>query len=366
MKFSINTNDIKKLLPLLTRISGKDKTTDIGDKILITANTSISFQALNLESGLNSIIPGKIEQPGEVLLTGSVLEGVILGMISKNISFSLKDTNVLISNDTSESLVKKLSYDGFPQIPNMSTKKISVNVQSLLSGFRMTMHAASQSIIHPEYTGLCVLNEKNTLYIVATDGHRLAETRFNSVYKQSFSTIIPLTNISIISKFLDIISNTHIEVDLIIDDSGIHIVTETDHLYSRVINSQFPTYKEIIPKTSDVQVVMLKSDLLSFFKKARIFVSSKYNTITMTTKENNLYLEASNDDVGETKDIVPAEIKGEMSSCTFNYKYINDAISVIEDEKVIFEFNKDYSKPLIISGYNTKIFKSLIMPSFIQ
>ena len=366
MMFSTSVESLKNITTLMTRVSGKDNTTDLGDKILLTVDSAISLRAINLESGVECGISGTIEREGEVLLTGSVFAGVVAGLVSTNVSITLKENNVVISSDTSVSSIRSLSYDGFPAIPAIKQTPISLEVQSLMSGFRMVVHASSQSVVHPEYTGVCVIIEKKTLYLVATDGHRLAEARFSTDYENDFSVIIPLTGVSVFNRFLEMVSKQNTIINFVVDESGVHLYNQTSHIYSRVINSQFPAYREIIPQTTDTQVIVLKSDLFSFFRKAHLFSSNKHNTVDFAIEKNTLSLTASNEDVGETKDSIPAEVNGNPLQCMFNYRYINDVLSHIDDDRILLEFSQESSKPLIISGADTKIFKSLIMPSFTQ
>ena len=67
-------------------------------------------------------------------------------------------------------------------------------------------------------------------------------------------------------------------VSLQLDDSQITVSGEgvrsgTVRYISRVVDGQFPNYKEIIPKKSTTEATVLKSDFAEVLRKARILLT---------------------------------------------------------------------------------------------
>ena len=63
----------------------------------------------------------------------------------------------------------------------------------------------------------------------------------------------------------------------------------------------------------------------------------KSNAIKVDIADGSLVLSASNPDLGEAKDEVKIEYKGEALSLGFNARYLIDALNAMSGEKVVFE-----------------------------
>jgi DNA polymerase-3 subunit beta len=69
----------------------------------------------------------------------------------------------------------------------------------------------------------------------------------------------------------------------------------------------------------------------------------------------------SNPDLGEAREEVEIQYKGRPIEVGFNYKYLLDILSVVEDEILNLELKDDVS-PCLIRSEIDKGFMSLVMP----
>ena len=213
---------------------------------------------------------------------------------------------------------------------------------------------------------VCIYTQTKTLFILLLlTGYALLSVVLLLIVIVQFSAFVPIGNIPIIDRFLNTVSKQEEYVSLSCNESGFHIYTKNSHLYSRVIDTDFPDYKKIIPDSFTSDISILKNDLLSFFKKARFFVANDNKTVDVSVKDSSMILRAFNSDIGETIDTIPVDINGSEFKNTFNYEFIYHALSSINDERVLFRF-AGVDKPLVISGYDSKNFTALIMPSVVQ
>lgn len=134
------------------------------------------------------------------------------------------------------------------------------------------------------------------------------------------------------------------------------------YLTSRVVDGIFPDYKQIIPKNSNTQVIVLKQDLLNALKIANIF-SDKFNqtTFSINPSEKIFEIQSKNNDVGENNSIVTATLSGDEVVANFNYKYIVESFNSIHADSVSLDLSGN-NKPMIIKPISDASFMYLVMP----
>ena len=118
-----------------------------------------------------------------------------------------------------------------------------------------------------------------------------------------------------------------------------------------------------MPENFDATITVLKGDITNFLKKARLF-ADKLNKIAMQIQdEKNLSLTLSNETVGTTKNTIPAVIQGNIETVPpFNYKFIQDALSVILDDRITLSIVNDKTKPMMIRGAEETACTAIVSP----
>jgi DNA polymerase-3 subunit beta len=188
----------------------------------------------------------------------------------------------------------------------------------------------------------------------------LAEKKVKAKRLADFgSVLIPFKNVTEIIK---IFGDNKEEVEMSFTKNQVSFRFGGTYLVSRVIDGIFPDYKQIIPKESKTEVVVLKQDLINSLKIANVF-SDNFNQISLKTspKDKILELKTKNSNVGESINKLDAVVEGEDVSMNFNYKYIVDCFQSIDSDSLTITFNGP-SKPMIIKGGSDKSFLYLVMP----
>ena len=232
--------------------------------------------------------------------------------------------------------------------------------KDFLEGVRSVWYAASVSSMKPELSSVFLTHNEDEVVFVATDSFRLAEKKIRVKKLQKFSDIlIPVKNIIDIIKILDGLGD---EVLVQISEDQIALQLEGVYITSRLVEGNFPDYKQIIPKETKTTIKILKQDLLSGLKTANIF-SDRFNKITFHIEPQNkkLSLKTKNSDVGENTTIINASLSGDDIVMNFNNKYIIDSLQSIPSDSVKLTFSGD-SKPMIIQRSTDQSFLYLAMP----
>ena len=89
--------------------------------------------------------------------------------------------------------------------------------------------------------------------------------------------------------------------------------------------------------------------------------NERTNIVKMAVDNGNMSLAANTPDVGDSKDVVEVLYEGDPLSIAFNYKYVLDALRVIESDDVRMETNGSLS-PTIFKGKEENGYLCLVMP----
>jgi DNA polymerase III subunit beta len=346
------------------RVAGKHVTLPVLSCLQLDAkNNELIIRSTNLDLGLEITIPAKVEEDGIVAVPANILTSFISGAsrTDKGVKITTKDANILVEASHSRGTIKTMPADDFPSIPKVSDgTSFTVNAADFVKGLKSVWYSASVSGIKPELSSVYIYSEDTTVIFAATDSFRLAEKRVKMKKNGEFGQIlIPFKNIPEIIRIFEQVRD---DISVAFNKNQISFEYKGIYLISRVIDGVFPDYKQIIPKQSTTEVVVLKQDLIDGLKVSHIF-SDKFNQITIVVdpKAKEFSLKTKNADVGENTHNLDAAIEGDPITINFNYKYITDCFQSIESDSVSLLFN-GLNRPLVIHPATDKSFTYLVMP----
>jgi DNA polymerase-3 subunit beta len=362
MKFECEFEKIKNSISQVERITGKNLTLPILSSVLfIASGKSLKLRATNLSIGIEVEIPAKVEKEGIVAIPGGVLANIFANVFqNENISFEGEDGNLLVKTKKSKIKLKGQLADDFPTIPIITGKTIEIENKKFIEGIKSVYYSSSLSDIKPEISSVYIYSDEDNLVFVSTDSFRLAEKKIKiKGIEEIPGILVPFKNIpEIIRVFGDIKG----EIKICLNKNQIAFSSGNIYLTSRIIDGAFPDYRQIIPKESTTEAVILKQDLLNALKLSNIF-SDKFNQVNLSIKPKDKVFELSskNNDIGENTTQLDAAISGESIELGFNYKYFLDCFQSINTDSVLIKLNQP-SKPMVIRGNGDSSFTYLIMP----
>lgn len=362
MKFETVVEKIIPLIEASDRVTARNATLPILNTILlIVANKVLKIRATNLSLGVEFELPIKTDTEGVVAVDGKTLYG-FLSTLSKNakINFELKETVLHINSNTNKTTIKTFPYEDFPTLPPVSGSTFKLPKKEFLRGVKSTAFAAATSDIKPEIASIYIVGDKQTITFAATDSFRLAEKKESVSKPVEFESILlPLKNSVEIVRILEDIDG---DIETTMGENQVSFKSNSVYITSRIVHGSFPNYSEIIPKTFETEVVVLKQDLLTTLKGATIF-SDKFNQVTLSVSPSSKKIEciAKNTDVGEFSGDIAGTINGEDVSVAINQKYLIDSLTVIPQDSVAIGLNGS-NKALVVRAASDQSFTYLLMP----
>jgi DNA polymerase-3 subunit beta len=129
-----------------------------------------------------------------------------------------------------------------------------------------------------------------------------------------------------------------------------------------VIEGTFPDYKQIIPKESKTETVLLKQDLMNSLKLSHVLSDTFHQIVFhIVPGDGTFELSTKNSTVGENRVSLQATLTGEDLVISFNYKYLMDCFQSIESDSVSLSF-QGVSRPVLVKGVGDPSFSYIVMP----
>jgi DNA polymerase-3 subunit beta len=363
MNISIEKRIFSEAVRIVARFAErKNATLPVLSSILIIAgDEGIKMRATNLEVGIDLKLEGEVTTNGVVAVPATILQQIASSLTQEG-RIILEHTGDIISltSGMGKSSIKTVPYDDFPSIPFPENPKNRIVLSGILlrSLFVSIASCASSSMVRPELASVYLSIEGGVLTAVATDSFRLAEKK------------IPLSNKGTQGKFL-IPEKNALEIAQALPDDDI-IISFDDHqcafvgnmgmIVSRLTNAVYPDYRQIIPKESIVEAVVLRKDFESALKRTTIFSDSFQKVrISFNPKKNTFSFFARNIDIGESAETLSAHISGSALDLSFNHRYLSAALPLTSAESISL-LAAGIGRPLIIKGVGDTSFMYLVSP----
>lgn len=372
MKFITLVENLKKAVILAERITSKNITLPILSNVLIETNKNqIHLKATDLEIGAEINVSGKTEKEGKVVIPAKTFSDFLNSLPEEKIILEAKENNLKVESGKFKTIFQGYLSEDFPIIPQIKTDKfIEIEKGLLKEGLEQVILSVGYSTNFPELTSVLFKIEQEGLKLVGTDRYRLAvktipSEKIKTNLKEDFEVLVPLRTIQEVLKMLAEKLEDESEIITISPDPNqIQFATENVRLISRLINAEYPNFKDAIPTNFENQVILKRTDLKEAIKVIGIF-SGKVNEVKFrfNPSKKEVVLEAQDPTLGQSETLLDSvEIKGNPLDIAFNYRFFLDGLEASRGEEVFIGLNKENS-PVLMRGKEESNFLYVLVPS---
>ena len=378
MRFTVKTANLREAIAKVERVVSKQTTLPILGNILIsTENGRMAVSATNLEIAIKTYVGAKIEEEGNLTVPARIING-FLGTIKDDVIEGTKiDDDLEITSENHKIRIKGIDAKDFPIIPEMPKQSFfNLNAVDFTKAAASVLVSVAHNDTRQELNGVFIKLEEDSLVMAATDSFRLSEA-IVGLDKKSISEEYRLfmdKNPSIIIPGLTLAELQRIagteELSFTVDQNQLFIKSNSVKLISRLINGNYPEYRQILPQSFDVTVMIDKEQLVNAIKIASLVASNQNGEVHLSSSEDkkSVIVSSQSIDTGENISTIPAEIDGPGFEVIFNCRYILDGlgIALLDSSKVFLKLNQQKS-PVILKAVDDKVkekdgFSYVIMP----
>ncbi len=376
MKAVCTYENLKNALQETEFATSKSATLSILNNILIeTDGGQLCLSATNLEIGIVKKIQAKVDEPGKIVVSASLL-GSFLTALRGTDHISISVSGLILTLKSGAHIAKINGYDveDFPIIPQSSEQDMmELSLAQFKNSIAKVLNFTSKTETRVELTGVFMSFDENTVCSVATDSFRLGEmcvpvgdlvtksTDHNSITDGSRQIILPQQLCSYIGK----LSDNHKTIQCSIEENHLFLVCNDLYITARLIDGAYPDYKQIIPTSAITNVVIRKDALLEAMKVTTVFTGRESGEIHFDISEGKLKITTRQQEIGENTTELDVKLIGDAQNIVLNPRFVIDGVGKISAENINIAINGN-AAPVVFRGYDDDKFASdytyIVMP----
>jgi DNA polymerase-3 subunit beta len=338
-------------LPILTHI----KLEALGSQLRLTAT--------DLEVGIEATIPASISEEGSIALTAKTFAEIVSKFPNADIEMSTNGNpqEVTLRCQRSKFTLRGLPAAEFPELPKPAVgDPVSLKADELLKGIRQTLFACGgedKAVI----SGLFVSLKEGNLELVATDGYRLAWRQAKVSNEASeLAVVVPKRAMDELARQLGALGEGEVQVS--VSNNQIGFLLGDRYMTSRLVDGQFPPYRQIIPTTFASEAVVDRASLLAAVERVSIMAFEREaDIVKLEFAGGDLTLSAGNSELGDSNEVLNVEYGGEPLTISFNAAFLVDALKNMEADSVRVSMNTPLS-PVLLRPLEDERHICLVMP----
>ena len=364
IEIKVSRDALKKGLYWTQNVVERKTTKPILSNALFDCSSdSLKISATDLEVGVCVEVPAKVNNPGKIAVPAKSLYEITKEIAADEITFRHRDEQwVEISAGSSKFKMVGLSPQEFPSMPDLpKSSPVELGASLLKSMIQKTIFAVSTDETKYNLSGIFFESAgEKKMRMVATDGHRLSLTECDLAQplKLAKGVLLPRKGIQELQKLLQ---EEDESIPFYFEGRNVIVKKGEVTLFIRLIEGEFPDYRQAIPKKNDKNIHLSREQLVRALRRVSLLSQDHNRGVKMTFSSGHVDLLCSNPDLGEAREELECDYKGEHLEVGFNYRYFLDVLAVLGDETLRLEL-KDQVSPCIIKSESDPNFLSLIMP----
>ena len=334
--------------------------------LLETQKGKLKLVRTDMEMATIHFVPAEIEEEGSITVPLKEFADIIKNLADdKEISLQSDENHKMhIKSGKSKFWVIGTPKSEYPAIPEIErSSKIELDPLLLQQMIEKTAFSASTQETRYILNGLLWSNSADGFEIVATDGGRLAVASQKALEKGTdFKVIIPTKILTELCRFISIVKpEKEDKLEVNVGTNQVSFMMKETTFISRLIEGNFPNYKQVIPAKTNIKFEVFVKELLASTRRAAL-CAGEFGSIVKYHLENNILTVSSNSQNMDFTDEIPVEYNGEVFETNFKPQYIIDVLKAVEADKVSFAF-VNASQPVLIQPVTQELFKYVIMPT---
>ena len=372
MKLSVTKNEMQEKLANIQNIIEKKNTMPILSHFLLSAGKKGSYIiATDIETALKEPLEANIEKEGKLCIPARKLFEIVRE-VDGDMSFESVDEQWLkVKAGASDFKIACLPHTDFPAWPSAlgsgEVEEVTIDGSMLLEMIEKTIYSAGESDTRYTLNGLLfhAKPENRSFTVVGTDGHRLAliMRQMESEVKEDKKLIVPRKAVSELRRFLSASDEEKEKQKVRISIGDKHLLFSVDKIefLTRLIDGTYPNYENVIPQSNEKKMSIGKDIFIKVLRRASVMSRERASAVRFDLEEEKLTVSSSSPDLGEAKEEVGVDYKGEKVSLGFNARYMLDVLGAMTSDKVVLEL-QDPLSPVLVKEYGSDEYKCVIMP----
>jgi DNA polymerase III subunit beta len=377
MKLICAQTELNTHLSLVSRVVPSRPSHPVLANVLLVADADLQqvrLTGFDLSLGVQTSFGAQVEAGGTLTLPAKLLGDIVS---------RLPDGDVVLDNSGDEAIVSLTSASGryqvrgmgaedYPELPTLDDGEVAhLSADALIEGLRGSLFSTSGDESKQVLTGVHITAEADGLEFAATDGHRLAVVQSIDSAEDSqgaesealkFDVTVPAKALRELERMIQL-NPANAAIAVRFDQGQLIFEWANQRLTSRLLEGQYPNYRQLIPRQFSRQMTLDRRLFSTSLERIAVIADQRNSIVKLTldSVKQELVLSVDAQDVGNGREVMPAQISGEDLEIAFNVKYLLEGLKAFNTADVQMQFNTSTS-PAIVTPLGGMKMTYLVMP----
>jgi len=317
----------------------------------------LELTTTDLEVSARLVVDVQAQEPGIALVPARLIGDTVKSLADAPVEFEADQTQARLRCAAYEGLLRLLPPEDFPRLQEPEGTRVSVEAGRFAEAVSQVGRAASRDEARPVLTGVLLEVSREGLVLVATDSYRLAIRDLVGSADAEARAIVPERALSEAGRAAA--ADEKAAVELFVDESQVSFRIGELMLTSRLIEGEFPNYRQLLPDTHESRLLVSRQQLLDAVRRVGLLARDT-SPVRMEFNALGVKLSSSSPDLGQAVETVEARYEGEDLTVAFNPQYLADGLTAVTGESVRLDV-RDGLKPGVVRGEGDE-YTYLVMP----
>ena len=312
-------SELKRLLALIAPVVPKNPTLNILGNVLLSAENDIAYlTASNMD--IEITVRGRVEGDlAPVCVSPNRLQAALAA--GEDLTFRRDGERLAIRAGRSRYAVSTLLAKDFPRRDQVNTGEW-VGLENISASIARVLPFSAVKDIRYYLQAVYLEQKDGHLYIVATDGHRLAQI--------AETCNAPIAPILLPSAVAELIARGGF-LRMRADKRSVVLLADQMEVHAALVDGTYPDWQRILPDATR-QIAVETTDIRRSVEAIQGYADARARGVTLSKVGDELTLASADASGDETASTIPAE--GDDFSVGFNVTYLTDMIRAIRSERL--------------------------------
>jgi len=291
----------------------------------------ITLTAFDYEVSAKVDVPAAVEQAGEALVSGRLLNDIAKALPAKPVTMWLEGAKVHVNCGASSFTLLTMPLDDYPALPPLPSTVGAIEAGVFAEAVGQVAVAATRDETLPLLTGVRLEIEGENLILMATDRYRLAIKELTWKPAQPDVSRVALVRAKTLLEVARSFGNTE-QVAVSLTTPGIADIigfaAAGKETTSLLIDGNYPPVRKLLPESSSISTVVEAAELIEAVRRMSL-VAERHTPVRIVFSEGQAALNAGTGEDAQASEIIPAVLHGEEVTVAFNPHFLMDGLSVI-------------------------------------
>jgi DNA polymerase-3 subunit beta len=322
------------------------------------AGDQLTITGTDLDLTIRLVLAVGGDRDGGAVLPARLASDIVRSLPAGKVEVGVDDDEVTISGGRSQFTVRPLALDDYPKSAAPTTQSVTLPAAEFGEALRQVVRAASTDEARPILTGVLLTSENDGLRMVATDSYRLAvrDLAGQHVLGTDQKVLVPGRALSELQRLV----GSGDDLVMRLGDRDATFEVGGTRLTTRLIEGEFPNYRQLIPASHPNALTVEREPLLEAIRRVKILAKDA-TPIRLQMGGDILRLTAITQDVGNATEELDAAYTGTELTVAFNPDYFAAGVEACASDSVTLS-TLDALKPAVVRGVGADDYLYLLMP----